>query len=42
MAHSDDTNCPALVIDFLTARLPQHVADVPSHVVRALESLPKA
>ncbi|KAL6500086.1 hypothetical protein OROGR_027996 [Orobanche gracilis] len=39
---SDDPNRPALVIDFLTARPPQHEANVPSHVARVLESLPKA
>ncbi|KAL6541140.1 hypothetical protein OROMI_025023 [Orobanche minor] len=40
-ARSDDTNRPALVINFLTARPRQHDADIPSHVARVLESLPK-
>ncbi|KAL6576959.1 hypothetical protein OROMI_011235 [Orobanche minor] len=41
-ARSDDPNHLALVTDFLTARLPQHEVDVPSHVARVLDSLPKA
>ncbi|KAL6563043.1 hypothetical protein OROHE_005630 [Orobanche hederae] len=42
MARDDDPNRPALVVDFLSSRPPQHESDIPNHVARATESLPKA
>ncbi|KAL6528179.1 hypothetical protein OROHE_015129 [Orobanche hederae] len=41
-ARSDDPNRAALVVDFLTARPPQHDPNIPSNVARVLDSLPKA
>ncbi|KAL6536155.1 hypothetical protein OROHE_012999 [Orobanche hederae] len=41
-ARGDDPNRPALVVDFLSSRSPQHESDVPNHLARAVESLPKA
>ncbi|KAL6543092.1 hypothetical protein OROHE_010612 [Orobanche hederae] len=41
-AREDDRNCPALVVDFLSSRSPQHESDIPNHVARAMESLPQA
>ncbi|KAL6497508.1 hypothetical protein OROHE_027137 [Orobanche hederae] len=41
-ARQDDPNRPALVVDFLAARSRQHEMDVPSHIARVQESLPKA
>ncbi|KAL6584984.1 hypothetical protein OROMI_004273 [Orobanche minor] len=41
-AREEDPNRPALVVDFLSSRSPQHESDVPNHLARAVESLPKA
>ncbi|KAL6584986.1 hypothetical protein OROMI_004275 [Orobanche minor] len=41
-AREEDLNRPALVVDFLSSRSPQHESDVPNHLDRVVESLPKA
>ncbi|KAL6578863.1 hypothetical protein OROMI_009079 [Orobanche minor] len=41
-ARGDDPNRPALVVDFLSYRSPPHESDVPNHLTRVVESLPKA